>query len=136
MDIVRNITCSMRAGMQHGVIRASAPYGLGLEQKLLPEILKSAGYATHLIGKWHLGYFQSNHTPTHRGFDSHFGYWSGKEDYWDHCESDGGMSGLDFRDGMRVVRNATNLYSTDLFTDKAVEIIEKHAKYKIGRKGK
>ena len=40
------------------------------------------------------------------------------------------MSGLDFRDGVNIVTNASNMYSTDLFTDKAVEIIERHAKYK------
>ena len=66
-------------GMQHNVITASAPYGLGLDQVLLPEVLRSAGFSTHLVGKWHLGYFQSNYTPTARGFDTHYGYWNGEE---------------------------------------------------------
>lgn len=60
--------------MQHGVIGTAAPYGLGLDEKLLPQVLQSAGFATHLVGKWHLGFFKSEYTPTFRGFDSHFGW--------------------------------------------------------------
>ena len=38
--------------------------GLGTEHKLLPEYLKSGGYVTHAIGKWHLGYCHDSYTPT------------------------------------------------------------------------
>ena len=49
--------------------------GLGTEHKLLPEYLKSGGYVTHAIGKWHLGYCHDSYTPTR--FTSHisrYGY--------------------------------------------------------------
>ena len=38
-------------GMFHGVIRPSEPYGVSLDEKLLPEYLKELGYATHIVGK-------------------------------------------------------------------------------------
>ena len=47
----------------------------------IAELLKKAGYQTHMLGKWHLGYASWNMTPTARGFDSHYGYLQGAEDY-------------------------------------------------------
>jgi arylsulfatase A-like enzyme len=70
--------------MQHLVILAPEPWGLPLSERLMPEYLKAAGYATHAIGKWHLGFHRKEYTPTHRGFDSHYGYWNGYQDYYDH----------------------------------------------------
>ena len=40
--------------MQHGVIQAAQPYGLGLNETLLPQYLKELGYATHAVGKVYL----------------------------------------------------------------------------------
>lgn len=39
---------------------------------ILPQVLKRAGYATALIGKWHLGH-QPGRLPTDRGFDEYYG---------------------------------------------------------------
>jgi arylsulfatase B len=43
--------------------------------------LKSAGYATHAVGKWHCGFATPEQTPLGRGFDSYFGYFGGFNDY-------------------------------------------------------
>src|SRR5690348_5022149 len=59
-----------------GAYGPSSPGGMDLDEKTLADILKSAGYKSMCIGKWHLGY-PPQYLPTSRGFDSFFGVpWS------------------------------------------------------------
>ncbi|MEL6142911.1 MAG: sulfatase, partial [Bacteroidota bacterium] len=51
---------------------ADKQYGLSQEETTLPEILKKVGYATAIIGKWHLGHFTES-MPLKHGFDTYFG---------------------------------------------------------------
>jgi arylsulfatase A len=55
-----------------GVISASSAQGLKPENVTIAEVLKSVGYATAAVGKWHLG-DQTKYLPTNQGFDSYFG---------------------------------------------------------------
>ena len=54
------------------VLRPVSPYGLHPDEVTVAEILQKRGYATTLIGKWHLG-DQPEFLPTQQGFDSYFG---------------------------------------------------------------
>jgi arylsulfatase A-like enzyme len=48
-------------------------YGLDVREKTLADLLRSRGYATGILGKWHLG-DQPQYLPTRRGFDYFYGY--------------------------------------------------------------
>lgn len=64
-------------------------YALALneEEELLPEVLQSLGYQTHMVGKWHLGHYERKFHPVGRGFDSFCGNLGGNLDYFYHnCE--------------------------------------------------
>ncbi|HEV2326938.1 MAG TPA: sulfatase-like hydrolase/transferase [Terracidiphilus sp.] len=59
-----------------GAYGPSSKEGTDLEEKTLADILKTAGYKSMAIGKWHLGY-PPPYLPTNRGFDSYYGVpWS------------------------------------------------------------
>lgn len=81
----------------------------------LADVLKSAGYATGLIGKWHLGALDPRYHPNARGFDEFAGFRGGWSDYWQWR--------LD-RNG--TIHKADGRYLTDVFTEEAVSFIERH----------
>ena len=54
-------------------IAPGSPLGLPDEEVTIAEMLKSAGYATAMIGKWHLGDKHDYNYPTAQGFDSYYG---------------------------------------------------------------
>jgi arylsulfatase A len=56
----------------HHVLRPVSPYGLHPDEITIAEVLKTQGYATAAIGKWHLG-DQPPFWPTRQGFDEYFG---------------------------------------------------------------
>ena len=49
------------------------PNGLPLSDPTMADKLKQAGYATHMVGKWHLGFYRKEYKPNYRGFDSFYG---------------------------------------------------------------
>ena len=111
----------MRHGLQVGVVRPWAQYGLPLEEQTLAQGLKSAGYATAIVGKWHLGHFRPEYLPTRRGFDHQYGHYNGAIDYFDHTRD----GGFDWHRDDKVCRDAG--YSTHLIADEAVRIVQQYA---------
>jgi arylsulfatase A-like enzyme len=110
----------MRHGLQVGVVRPWAQYGLPLEERTLPQALQEAGYFTAICGKWHLGHFQQAYLPTKRGFSHQYGHYNGALDYFTH-ERDGGF---DWHRNDRVCRDEG--YTTKMLGDEAVRLIEQH----------
>ncbi|KAH8259685.1 hypothetical protein KR026_008766 [Drosophila bipectinata] len=123
----------IHTGMQHWVIITDEPWGLPKKERLMPELFREAGYSTHLVGKWHLGFWRQDLTPTMRGFDHHYGYYNGYIDYYDHQVRLLGKNyspGLDFRKDFEPNPKANGTYATEAFTSEAKRIIEEHDKSK------
>ena len=108
----------IRHGLQVGVVRPWAQYGLPLDERTLPQALKEAGYTTHISGKWHLGHFQPEYLPTHRGFDTQYGHYNGALNYFTH-QRDGGH---DWHRDDKECRDEG--YATSLLGSEAVRVIE------------
>ncbi|XP_037050736.1 arylsulfatase B-like isoform X2 [Bradysia coprophila] len=123
---------SSSVGMQNYVIVSEQPYGLGLSEKIMPEYLKEAGYKTHIVGKWHLGFYKKEYTPTLRGFDSHIGYLGPYIDYYNHSLDRPNLpdfeSGYDMRKNLDLYRESLGTYATDLFTQESIKIIQNHSR--------
>lgn len=114
----------MRHGLQVGVVRPWAQYGLPLEERTLAQALKEAGYETAICGKWHLGHFRPEYLPTRRGFDHQYGHYNGALDYFTHIRD----SGFDWhRDDMECRDEG---YSTFLIADEASRLIRQRDKTK------
>ncbi|HAT10948.1 MAG TPA: sulfatase [Planctomycetes bacterium] len=88
-------------------------------------VLGRAGYATALVGKWHLGY-AAPCRPTDMGFATFFGHLGGKIDYFTYVDSAQGGK-RDLWDGTEADTTTTG-YSTDIFTERAERFIAANAK--------
>ena len=88
---------------------------LALREVTIAQVLESAGYATGIIGKWHLGALDPRYHPNARGFREFCGFRGGWSDYWKWR--------LDYNGS---IRQADGRYLTDVFTDEAVAFLERH----------
>ena len=119
-DVLRYKLCSpTRASIQSG----RYPWGVGFydmqddnfedanhciaeDTTLMPALMKRAGYATHAIGKWDVGYIKEHCLPTKRGYETFLGYYTAcTSDYWYHGAPGGNLTssscgGVDFHDSV------------------------------------
>jgi arylsulfatase len=81
----------------------------------LPQALRSAGYQTYMVGKWHLG-SSDGQRPLQRGFDQYFGITAGADSYFKPAT---------LRSGDEPVKDVpADFYATDDFTSRAIQFIE------------
>ncbi len=114
----------LRGGMEEPInsrTRGSTTLGLPAEIPTLPSLLRDAGYATALIGKWHLGYPPA-FGPLRSGYDEFFGIMAGGVDYFTHCSSRGDH---DLYIGEQEHREVG--YLTDVLSRRAVGYVERMA---------
>jgi arylsulfatase A-like enzyme len=93
---------------------SGAANGLPLTEKTIADRLKAAGYATGLVGKWHLGAGPEYH-PLKRGFDEFYGFLGGAHSYF---EPNGVWRGT------QPVGELD--YTTDAFGRESAAFIERH----------
>ena len=102
--------------------RGDPVLGLPPAHPTLASILRDAGYATALTGKWHLG-FLPHFGPLKSGYQEFFGPMSGGVDYFTHQDSAGVH---DLYEGESAAQCAG--YLTDLISDRAAEFIDRRSR--------
>ena len=105
-------------GLEWAIPSGAKHLGLPPAEKTIAQVLREAGYATAMSGKWHLGYTEDR-TPNHHGFDHFFGLLSGKHDYFTHRENNGQPD--PWLDTKPVVMTG---YSTFLIRDHALQFLD------------
>ena len=143
------VSSASRAGMMTGcyptrvgiggVLSASSDQGLSPDEWILPEMLKEQGYATGMVGKWHLGK-APEFLPLRRGFDEFLGL-PYSNDMWPygHAAKRGEKPAivntknppLPLYDGEKVVEYMETMEQQDQlttrYTERAVSFIQRHA---------
>lgn len=108
----------LRGGQDEPIGAIKPELGLPPEHPTLASLLRDAGYATALVGKWHLGH-PPHFSPVRSGYQEFFGLMGGAADYFRHTALNGEP---DLWEGETQVDRPGHL--TDLFSDRAVEFIK------------
>ena len=96
-------------------------YGLNPDEITIAELLKTAGYRTLAVGKWHLGFEMKGAHPMDAGFDGYFGLpfnYSAKHDPWNMAI---------FRDREMIEENVKFPAITKRYNKEVVKFIEEQS---------
>jgi len=114
---------SNRAGIL-GALGPASKNGLAKEHTTISEMLKTLGYATSMIGKWHLGHL-AQFLPTSRGFDEYYGLPYSNDMWPKHPTSK--FPDLPLIEGVKTLQlNPDQTKLTTDYTDRAVKFIQKN----------
>ena len=111
----------MRYGLQMLSILPWSSYGIPLDERLLPQALKLAGYRTAAFGQWQLGHASRDLLPTQRGFDYFYG---SLDNGIDHFNKTDRIGKRDWRRGEKPVTERG--YATTLIARDAAAFIAEH----------
>lgn len=137
-----------QAGVGDNNVRNTPEYQAALNNECvtLAEVLREAGYATYLSGKWHLGEADGQR-PQARGFDRSYGILRGMSSYFNHFrrpgkQGDGEELTIDRSRRWRFLLDDVDVdvpettmemwarnegyYTTDAFTDYAIQFLDEH----------
>lgn len=90
----------------------------------LPQVLRTTGYHTYMVGKWHLGK-SPDQIPAARGFERDFSLLDGAGSYWDMTNFTGASPKSVFtEDGKYLSSLPDNYYATKTYTDKLINFID------------
>ena len=113
----------------HGALGPNSKTGLNPEEMTLAEVLKPRGYATAIVGKWHLGR-PTELLPTRQGFDEYFGL-PYSNDMWPQNANaaKGAYPPLPLIDGDRVIEETPDQSQlTRRYTERAVSFIQRSSR--------
>ena len=109
-----------------GALEPTDKIGLHASELTMPQMLREKGYATGMVGKWHLG-TPVEFLPTHRGFDEFFGLPYSNDQWPFHPEKPGFFPPLPLFEGDKVVNPAVSHRDmeqlTAQYTERAVSFI-------------
>lgn len=121
-----------RFGHEQNVIFSPDDPDMGLprDQKTLADALGASGYATGIVGKWHLGAHEELH-PLSRGFDFFYGMLSGGHNYFPHLLTIAEPRRHEDGYSSKILKNRERVDETEYLTDglsrEAVGFIERNA---------
>ncbi len=104
----------------HTHVRGNGEFPLDPDQKILPEMLRGAGYTNAMFGKWGLGLSGTTGSPEKRGWDYFVGHLHHVDAHYQRPDS------LDqVKDGvLKRIKVPKGAYANDLFTEEAIHFIK------------
>ncbi|SDD31929.1 protein of unknown function [Algoriphagus faecimaris] len=110
----------------YGAVDHTAKHGLNPEETTIAELAKSKGYATGMVGKWHLGHLNP-FLPTKQGFDSYFGLPYSNDMWPHHPEAKDYYPPLPLLEGEETIAILDEQHQlTTQYTEKALDFIDQN----------
>jgi arylsulfatase A len=122
---------ALRLGFSTIVAPSSSRGTLPLDVPSLAEDMKGAGYATGIVGKWHVGFSMTAALPSSRGWDKAFNYYTGGMDYYSKSVGGPRNSHFDVHEMGAPDRDERHMspefWSGFIWQERAESIVHEHA---------